>query len=175
MTQVPESPNCLRAAPQGGVLHAVTARPLKTVNHQEFTLRIDGSWKQVEGDQGDVHLQSTKGASISLDLSSRPLFAMKRSGLVTQLDRMMDVGSVVSMVEARTGWGPREIERRSGAQWEQSISRSSNAQSGARLREVFTLTTRKVLKLRVLLHDLDDARADAVLEALLAGLEVRLP
>ncbi len=153
----------------------MTARLVrKTVKHQEFTLRIDGSWKQVEGDEGDVHLRSTKGASILLDLSSRPL-DMKRSGLVTQLDRILDVGRVVSMLESRTGWAPREIERRSGAQYEQSIARSSNAQSGARLREVFTLTTRKVLKLHVLLHDLDDARADAFLEALLAGLEVRLP
>ena len=148
---------------------------MKTVKHQEFTLRIDGSWKQVEGDQGDVHLRSTKGASILLDVSSRPLVDMKRSSLATQLDRIMDVGKVMSMMEARTGWSPREIERRSGAQWEQSISRSSNAESGARVREVFTLTTRKVLKLRVLLHDHDDARADAFLEAVLAGLEVRLP
>ena len=100
---------------------------------------------------------------------------MKRSGLVTHLEGMTEVGNVASMLQARTGWGPREIERRSGAQWEQSIERSSNAQSGARLREVFTLTTRKVLKLRVLLHDHDDARADAFLEAVLAGLEVRLP
>jgi hypothetical protein len=100
---------------------------------------------------------------------------MKRSGLGTQLDRIMEVGRVVSMMEARRGWSPREIERRSGAEWEQSISRSSNAQSGARVREVFILTTRKVLKLHVLLHDHDDARADAFLEALLAGLEVRLP
>lgn len=148
---------------------------MKTVKHQEFTLRIDGSWKQVEGDLGDVHLRSTKGASILLDLSSRPLFDIKRSGLGKQLDRIMEVGSVLSMMEARTGWSPREIERRTGLQWEQSISRSSNAESGARLREVFTLTTRKVLKLRALLHELDDAEADEFLEALLAGLEVRLP
>jgi hypothetical protein len=146
-----------------------------TFEHPEFTLRIDGSWQQVEGDEGDVNLRSTTGPAILLDLSSKPLFSMKRSGLVTQLERTLEVGRLLSEMEARMAWSPREIERRSGAQWEQSVSRSSNARSGARLREVFTLTTRKSLKVRVLLHEVDDAEADAFLEAVLAGLDIRLP
>lgn len=146
-----------------------------TFEQPEFSLTIEGEWEQVEGEMpGDLHLNRKKRPPVSIDITSRPQ-RLARSRLAAQLDAMLEVGELASALGALQGWKRQPPERTSGEHWERSISRRSNDKSGGRFREVFVLTTRKVVKLCLLTHAHDDAGADAFLEQLLAGLQLRLP
>jgi hypothetical protein len=141
------------------------------LDHAEYQLRLAGEWVQLEGDPGQLCLrcdQPRMALQVSVFPQDRP-----RGSLSAHLEEILAIDRSVS--SAMQGWQAAPVERRRELAWERSISRSWNPSSGARLRLVFIVTTRKTVKARLELYDHDEAAAEAMLAQVLEGLVVRTP